>query len=204
MRTARSLTRRARIVGSTAPDFVLASGTNPSNDNNAVSPIRLLMPVLALALLAACSEDPQHRYQEATQALEAARKARTEAESAVEDRKQALADQQRKLDQAKQKLAEARERLEAANQRVDEAVSDEVLFRAVQRAVLDPKRFPDAAIAVGVDDRVVTLTGTVPDAATKKAALEAAGAHPGVREVRDQLKIASGKAGKTGKNAPDA
>lgn len=155
----------------------------------------LVTAFVGAALLAGCSEDPQHRYQAAAKALEKARADRAEAADAVEARKKALAEQQEKLEQAKQKLAKARERLQQANTHVDQAVSDEVLFRAVQRAVLDSERFPDAAISVGVNDRVVTLTGTVPDKATKQAALEAARKHPGVRELRDELTIRASDSG---------
>lgn len=166
--------------------------------------VRNVFPVAFLvgtALFAGCSEDPQQRYQDATQAMKEARAARADAEKAVEGRQEALDQQRQKLEQSKQKLAKARERLQQANQRVDEAVSDEVLFRAIQRAVLDSERFSDAAISVGVQDRVVTLTGTVPDKATHKAALKAASEHPGVRDVRDELTVSSDD---SGESAPES
>ncbi|MDT0618920.1 BON domain-containing protein [Salinisphaera sp. P385] len=152
------------------------------------------LPAIALAaavliFLNGCSETPQQRYQRATDALTEARDAR---ETAAEN----VAERRRALDRAESDLAAAREELEAAEARVNEAesavnesVDDDVLFRAVQRALLDADRFDGAAIAVGVTDAVVTLNGTVPDAATREAAVATAADFPGVADVRDQLVV---------------
>lgn len=161
-----------------------------------------LTAVLAGVLLAAgCSEDPQQRYERAAANLEAAKQARAEAHEAVAQKKAELARLQEKLDVAEKRLQEARERMERASRTLDASVNDAVLFRSIQRAMLDPERFPGAAIAVGVQDRVVTLTGTVPDEATRRAAVELARAQPGVEEVVDFLEIEGSGDGTRGKSS---
>lgn len=146
--------------------------------------------LMAGTLLAGCSQAPQQRYQAAVDALEQAQQAHSEAAATVTEREQALSKQKQKLAQARKQLQAVQERLQKARNRVDKVVSDQVLFRAIQRALLDSERFPSAAIAVGVEDRVVTLTGTVPDETAREAALAVTRNHPGVRSVQDRLAIA--------------
>lgn len=160
--------------------------------------IRTVVAIVVLIAVAGCSEDPQQRYERAAANLEAAKQARTEAQAAVDEKKAELRRLQEKLDAAEQRLAKARERMEQASEAVNASVNDEVLFRSIQRALLDEERFAGAAIAVGVQDRVVTLTGTVPDEATRKAAVRVAGEHAGVKEVVDFLEVAGEGGGQRG------
>lgn len=159
--------------------------------------IRTAVAIVALIAVAGCSEDPQQRYERAAANLETAKEARAEAQAAVDAKKAELRRLQEKLDAAEQRLAKARERLEQASEAVNASVSDEVLFRSIQRALLDEERFAGAAIAVGVQDRVVTLTGTVPDDATRKAAVRVAREHAGVKEVVDFIEVAGEGGGDT-------
>jgi len=144
----------------------------------------------AASLVAGCSQDPQARYEQAVAALQEARQARDEARERVEAQKREVARLKDKLNAAEAKLAKARQRLEEAAAAVDKSVTDAVLFRTLQRKLLDSDRFGDAAISVGVEDRVVTLTGRVPDAATQEQAVELAREHVGVEEVIDFLEVA--------------
>lgn len=143
----------------------------------------------AVLFAAGCSEDPQQRYERAAANLEAAKQAHAEAQRAVTEKQAELVRLQEKLKAAERRLGNARERMKTAATAVDESVNDEVLFRSIQRALLDEKRFAGAAIAVGVQDRVVTLTGTVPDEATREAAIETARGYAGVEEVVNSLEI---------------
>lgn len=154
-------------------------------------PIKVAIALLMGSLLmVGCSKGPQQRYQAAVSALEQAREAQAQAADTVAARQQALAEQQQKLAAARTRLEQANDRLQQAEARIEQVVNDQVLFRAIQRELLRAERFSGAAIAVGVADRVVTLTGTVPDKASKQAALQAARSHPGVRSVNDQIEIA--------------
>lgn len=145
-----------------------------------------------LLLAAGCSEDPQQRYERASVNLEAAKQARAEAQRAVTEQKAELVRLQEKLEAAERRLEQARERMAQASQKLERSVNDEVLFRSIQRALLDEGRFAGAAIAVGVENRVVTLTGSVPDEATRKAAIETARGYAGVEDVADFLEVKNG------------
>lgn len=160
-----------------------------------------------LLLAAGCGEDPQQRYERAAADLETAKQVRAEAQRAVTEKKAELARLQEKLDAAERRLEQARQRMAEASLKLEKSVNDEVLFRSVQRALLDEEHFAGAAIAVGVKERVVTLTGTVPDEATHKAALRTARGYAGVKDVVDFLEVKGGGARKrppegNGKTAP--
>ena len=145
--------------------------------------------LVTAATLTACSDDAQERYDEATEALAEARENRAEAQQALQEKQAELEEFQDKLDEAEEELEQARENQAEAEAKVNASVTDEVLFRTLQRKMLNKDKFEDAAIAVGVADRVVTLTGSVPNQKTRKAALEIAREQSGVKEVIDFLKV---------------
>ncbi len=151
--------------------------------------IRITAVLILTVLVSACGDDAQQRYDRATEALKEAREQRSEAQNAVQEKENELKEYQDKLDEAEERLEEARQQLQAAEAKVNASVNDEVLFRTLQRKMLDEDKFGEAAIAVGVSDRVVTLTGTVPDQATRKDAIKTAENQSGVQEVVDFLEI---------------
>lgn len=152
----------------------------------------LILAVMALALttLVGCSETPQEKYDSAVAELKEARAARKDALESVNEKKQELEALRAELNEAQAELANARNKVEAAAQAVDKTVTDEVLFRTIQHDVLAKKGFDKAAISVGVNNRVVTLTGHVPDAETHDRALKLAREQPGVKNVIDDLEVA--------------
>lgn len=145
--------------------------------------------LLAGAMLAGCGSDAQKRYDRATEALKEARDQRQEAQARVEEKQKELKQLRENLDTAEERLIKAREIQEEARAKVRATVNDEVLFRTIQRKMLEEDEFGDSAIAVGVADRVVTLTGTVPDEATHKEAIKTAKRQSGVEEVVDFLEV---------------
>lgn len=154
---------------------------------------RTLYPALGLllvVLVTACSQTPQEQYQEAVEALQEALAERGEAREQVQEVEEEIAELRESLADATEELAQARQQVNAATQALAETVNDQVLFRAIQSALLEQSRFDETAIAVGVDNRVVTLTGSVPDEETRKAALELAQSQAGVKRVVGMLEIA--------------
>mgnify|MGYP001245050936 CR=1 FL=1 len=145
--------------------------------------------IAAATAITACSPDPQEQYEDATTNLEEAREARNEAQEALEAKKEELAELRSNLNEAEAELQAARQKVDEASQKVDKTVTDEVLFRKIQRELLDEDQFEEAAISVGVTDRVVTLGGNVPDEETRKAALESARSQPGVKDVVDSMEV---------------
>ena len=159
-----------------------------------VRPAALLVAItLGLATLAGCSETPQEKYDNAVEKLNETRESRNDAQEKVASKKEELSELQANLNEAEAKLQEARKKVEAASQAVNKTVNDEVLFRTIQREVLDKKEFDKAAISVGVKNRVVTLTGNVPDDETRKRALKLARSQAGVQDVIDELEVADGE-----------
>lgn len=157
--------------------------------------IAIVCVLLSALAVAGCSESPQEKYNDATSKLQDAKKARQKAKDKVADAKEEVKDAKQGLDEAQDKLQEARQKVIAATQAVNKTVNDEVLFRTLQRSVLNKDEFAKSAISVGVNDRVVTLTGTVPDQKTHKKALQVVRDQAGVASVNDQLEVADGKNG---------
>ena len=147
--------------------------------------------VMAGAALSGCSQDPQEKYDSAVEQLKEARQSVDDAQEKINSKKEELKELQNNLDESQSNLAAARGKVDEASQAVNKTVNDEVLFRTIQRELLDKKQFDKAAISVGVTDRVVTLTGNVPDEKTHKKAVEAARSQAGVKNVVDQLQVVS-------------
>ncbi|MES1931024.1 transport-associated protein [Salinisphaera shabanensis T35B1] len=149
--------------------------------------------VLGLIVLAGCSETPQEKYDNAVEQLEEARESRNDAQEALNDKKEELQELQANLNESEAELKKARDKVAAASEAVNKTVNDQVLFRTIQRDVLNEKSFDKSAISVGVKDRVVTLTGVVPDEETRELALEKARSQAGVKDVVDELEIQDGE-----------
>lgn len=147
--------------------------------------------VMAGAALSGCSQDPQEKYDSAVEQLKEARQSVDDAQEKINSKKEELKELQNNLDESQSNLAAARGKVDEASQAVNKTVNDEVLFRTIQRELLDKKQFDKAAISVGVTDRVVTLTGNVPDEKTHQKAVEAARSQAGVENVVDQLQVTS-------------
>lgn len=149
--------------------------------------------MLGLATLAGCSQDPQEKYDDAVEQLKEARESRNDAQEKVQSKKDELKELQADLNEAEATLQSARDEVEAAAQAIDKTVSDQVLFRTIQRDVLNEDNFDEAAISVSVNNRVVTLTGSVPDEETRERALKQAREQAGVKDVVDELEIDNGE-----------
>jgi osmotically-inducible protein OsmY len=145
--------------------------------------------LVATAMLTGCSESPQDQYKDATQNLKQAKQARQDAQQTLQDKQQALADAKKDVKQAKSDLQSAKQKVAQAMQKVDKLVDDKILFRTIQRKLVNNKNFGNSAISVSVNQRVVTLTGTVPDQSTHKKALQTTRSQPGVKKVIDSLKV---------------
>ncbi|MGH0037203.1 MAG: BON domain-containing protein [Myxococcota bacterium] len=152
----------------------------------------ILVSFLALAVfgLSACGgDDGEARLRAATETLETAL-ADVEQATAVADERRAEVEEARKeLAVAEQELAEARRRLSEAKAEVDADATDTLVFRSVQRRLLDDEALEGVAIAAQVQAGVVTLSGEVPDAEVHERALEIARETPGVVRVQDRIRV---------------
>jgi osmotically-inducible protein OsmY len=170
----------------------------------------LLVPFLALAVglagALACGSDEEvatapPTAQEAAQRLAEARsevetlRARLAEAEAAEQGAQAQADQAGEaLERAREAHGQARNALRDAEQRLAAAEppppSDDEVFRRVQKQLLDAPALARVAIKAEVENRTVTLLGTVPDEPTRDAAIQVARAVEGVADVRSEIRLA--------------
>lgn len=145
--------------------------------------------MIGAAGLSACSESPQQKYDSATSHLNDAKDALSEAKHKVDEQQKDVDKAQKKLNELQEKVESKRKNVAEATQAVDKTVNDEVLFRTLQKNLLDKDKFSDSAISVAVNHLVVTLSGVVPDQKTHDRAIKVAKNQPGVADVRDQLQI---------------
>lgn len=148
-----------------------------------------LVVTVAAGAITACSQSPQEKYEHANKELQQAQKNRNQVEKKVDEKKEDLAKSQKEINQAEDNLQTAQQKVQQASQAVNKTVSDDLLFRTLQGKLVNKDTFDHSAISVAVHDRVVTLSGTVPDKMTQQRALKIAHSQAGVEQVIDHLQI---------------
>lgn len=145
----------------------------------------------SLVLIAlSCSEpDPEQALEEASAELASAREVLEEADADVDELRGRMRELETQLTDAERVRREAQQHVNEAEALVTERASDDVLFRAVQRRLLEDSKLADAAVTASVSSRVVTLTGQVANDALRKRAISVAQAAPGVSQVVSQLQV---------------
>jgi osmotically-inducible protein OsmY len=147
-------------------------------------------PLVVLTAALACGgEDGEAQLERATEALDRARAAVETAREDVEERGAAAEEATRGLDQARDRLATARRKLAEVEEQIDLTATDAVLFRSVQKRLLDDARLQDVAIVANVDKGVVTLKGNVARAGQRDRAVEIADSVPGVSSVKSLIVV---------------
>ena len=128
--------------------------------------------VLFSVALVGCSQSPQEQYDAAVESVNEAQSAIKDAKKKVDKTNEKIAAARKDHQKAQQALNEKQETLREARSKAQKQASDEILFRVLQRDVLTKDAFEKSAISVSVDQRVVTLTGSVPDADTRDEAVK--------------------------------
>ena len=126
---------------------------------------------------------------QAEEILGEAREGVLEARDAVKAKEEAVERARADLEQAGEALRQAEVQLEQAESGVDLQATDALLFRGIQRELLDEERLERVAIRVEVSKGVVMLRGLVPDPETRAAAIEIAREFPGVASVTDGIRV---------------
>ena len=135
------------------------------------------MAALAMSL-AACGDKPAET---ATAKIESA------ADVAARQAQQAAAAAEKK------KAEEEKQKAGAAKQAADEkAAADSALAGKVKAAIVATPGLKDLALDVRSSDGAVTLFGTVDTDAQRRQAEKVAAGVPGVKSVKDELKIVKG------------
>lgn len=142
---------------------------------------------ISLGLVGCGEPDPEEALEEASAELARAREVLTEAEGDVDGLRTKMRELEEKLADSERVRREAGRHVNEAEALVTERASDDVLFRAVQRRLLEDPKLADVAVTAGVASRVVTLRGVVATDALRARAVAVAKAAPGVAEVIDEL-----------------
>jgi len=153
--------------------------------------LKAILVVLATAPVAlACGDsDPEVDLQQASQAVEEARTEVEKARETVQARDSEVKEAQQRLAEARAVLREAEGEFLQREAVVDRSATDDVLFRAVQKLLLEDDDLAEVAIAARVSNGVVTLSGSVPSVALRDHAVELARAIPGVGSVQSRIEV---------------
>jgi osmotically-inducible protein OsmY len=143
----------------------------------------------ALVALACGGSDPEVDLEQASQAVEEARAEVEKARETVEAREEEASKAQERLAEARSALREAEGELAQREAVVNRSATDAVLFRAVQKRLLEDDDLSEVAIAARVSQGVVTLSGSVPNAKLRDQAVEVARATPGVGRVESRIEV---------------
>jgi osmotically-inducible protein OsmY len=174
-----------------------------------MDPRRLLAPFLAFGLsfaALACGSDDA--VESAPPSVEDAAAHLASAQQEVVALRQIAAESEQAQQAAEAKAASAESELEATREAYDQArnalrdaelklaslqpppPSDDVVFRRVQQQLLEAPALAEVAIQATVAERKVTLRGSVPDDATRDAAIAVARSVDGVAGVDSEIQVA--------------
>jgi osmotically-inducible protein OsmY len=141
-------------------------------------------------LVIACGEPTaEEQLRAATEALVAAENAASEARQVFDAREADLQRASAARDEAAAELRDAERTLGEAKASVGLHATDELLFRSVQKLLLEDSGLRDIAIRAVVSQGAVTLSGESPTLELRDRAVELAGSVPGVTEVTSRIAV---------------
>ncbi len=154
----------------------------------------LLICILALA---ACQQEtPEERLKANVEAVENVQEDHRSASEDVVDAASALAARKQSVDDAEAALAKARKELRGIQKELEEeqkllqnSANDTAIFRLVQQKLLDAPELENSAVRVTVINGVITLDGQLNNQNQVNLAESIAKAAPGVKGVRNFLKV---------------
>ncbi len=145
--------------------------------------------VLVLFAAMGCGGSEEAQLEALSAQLDELRAAVESAQGVVEEKEQGVAESESQLADARAKLAEAEEALAALEREAGAAATDPVLFRLVQKRLLEDAALEDVAVAALVENGVVSLSGEVPTAELRTRAGEIAQDVPGVASVENRIRV---------------
>ena len=159
------------------------------NDRKARASAWLLAPFLAACFGVGCEPLPEAKYDAATRKLSKAERAVLRKEVTLQASEARAREAQERVERDRKALIDARQELANAEGRLGELATDEVLFRAIQRRLLDDAALRESAISVEVREGRVTLSGRVSDAKLRVRAVESVAGARGVKGVDDRIQV---------------
>lgn len=157
--------------------------------------VRLLAAAGLLLFLASCGDPDEIAYGDASTRLTKAEEAvlRAAEDLAASDWNVEVALE--RSERARKALIDARRDLARAAGRLGKAATDEVLFRVIQRQLLEDKALRRTSISVRVNGGRVTLEGRVPDEKLRARAGETVARARGVSSVENLIEVAASRSG---------
>jgi len=139
---------------------------------------------------AGCGDpDPEDALADAGSELASASEHRAAADAEVERVRGRLRDLEDELEDAQRVASEAAAHVVEAEKRLGELASDDVLFRVLQRRLLEDGELADSAVRVEVEQRIATLRGEVEREEARTRAGEIARGVPGVLDVVNEIAL---------------
>lgn len=153
-------------------------------DTMKLKKLEIICALLAgLFLATACGGDtPEQRLEAAGEKVETV-------SNDLDTIRQRIEEHEAALDRLREEREKAKNRLGTLEERLDARATDTALFRAVQGALLEAKDLKESAINVLVEDRNITLVGSVPSAEDRERALDIARETAGVGSVRSRIRV---------------
>jgi hypothetical protein len=150
--------------------------------------------LLALGLAAGCGgDDDEARLEALTKELTSLRAGLAATRAEVSEREATAKAAQDALAQARGELRDTEQKIAAIEKQVGAHATDPVLFRLVQKQLLDDDELHDVAISAKVERGAVTLSGVVKDASLRERAVKIAESVPGVVSVQDRIQLAEAR-----------
>ena len=151
---------------------------------------RVLTIAIVLLAVGACSEDPEEKLRDAGKQLDAAQKDAQKAQQRLGTDQQKLEQAHKQVSDDRQAVTDEQASVGDANENMRRYATDDIVFREVQRRLLDDSKLVDTAVSVQVSDGVVTLTGDVPNAELRTRAGKLAETSTGVVKVVNNIQVA--------------
>ncbi len=146
--------------------------------------------IISATLAIGCAEeDPVAAIAKANAAVAAQEDVVEVAEQLVITRQKEVIEAQENLAEAKGKVRTEESKLARLESEVDRGAMDTVLFRSVQKRLLDDAQLSQVAIVAGVEKGVVTLSGSVENSKLRDRAIEVAGGTKGVKSVQSRIAV---------------
>lgn len=153
--------------------------------------LRLLLAsaLLCVAPLVGCGDSEEEKIEALTEELGGLREGLVGIRSQVGEREATAKSAQDALAEARGELRQRESRIAEIEKELGDHATDPVLFRMVQKELLDDDDLEDVAIAASVERGVVTLSGVVEKEKLRQRAVELAESVPGVVSVQDRIQI---------------
>lgn len=155
-----------------------------TSDYMARPALRIILPLaLATLALSGCAKPaPETQLERVGEALD-------DSTSQLENLNTRIDQSEALLEQLRQERRELKDEVRTLEQRLNARATDVAVFRAVQTALLNDDALQESAIAVSVEDRIVTLSGEVRSDAELQRSIEISKGIAGVTDVMSRLRV---------------